>query len=218
METKFKIIFRSLILLSVIMIVGCKRAEEKSPTTQDQTDSTDYEALQNAVADSVLNNNGAVIQLEIKNADSLFNSSEGSIIGYGSPDLKYIGMKSKGKPGDDSSTNDSINAKHFISSVYVGKQIVWMFSPRDNADYRFDFQEVDPGRGEKATENGTEPCNAFTIKRALPEASGVVRTQVIDDPSLIDCKQDYSMIFSIEEKSSGKIRYFILDPWVLIKP
>lgn len=210
MKTDYKTIFRSLILFVLFIMAGCQGKSEASE-----------EAL-NIIARRVLENNGTVITLEIKDSDLLFKSNQSSIIGKDNPDLAYIGMTYKGNPQggpqQEGSTSGDINAKDFVSDVYVGKSVVWKISPPATSDYRLAFQEIDFDEGNY--ENNGNQCNAFNVRRALPDNSpaylGAVPTEVINDETLVGCKQSYSIIFFIEHKRSRAKRYFVLDPWIFV--
>ncbi|MEJ2163016.1 MAG: hypothetical protein P8X60_06780 [Robiginitalea sp.] len=221
MNTQIKIIFRALILFAVIMAVGCKQEAKKPPTEAEPEiiQEINYDSLHAAVEAKVLANGGATIFLEIINPDSLFKSNDPSFIQTGNPNLRFIAMKSTGKPGDDRSTDQDTTAKDFESNVYVGKTVAWILRPKSRDQYKFHFQEVDFGQG-NISPNGTEPCNGFTIKRGKPEThgenQGAIITQVINNSELENCRQRYTLIFSLENQS-GEKRWFTLDPWVLIK-
>lgn len=224
MKKQISTVFRLILISAIIAIVGCKRDgtrnQDGEPVQESKSQEIDYEAELNRIEDSVLQADGAVIQLDIKDADALFNSNDPSYIQEGNPNLEYIGMTSRGRPGDEAETNDTTDAKKFISNVYVGKTTVWTIITPGQGEYRFAFQEVDPAEGEISTDKETQPCNAFVLKRATPSKPDnrrAISAIVKNDTSLIDCKQPYSIIFSIENENSGESRSFTLDPWMIVR-
>ncbi len=219
MKKQISTVFRLILISAIIAIVGCKRDSNGKPAQESKTQEIDYEAELNKIEDSVLQADGAVIQLDIKDADALFNSDDPSYIEEGNPNLQYIGMTSRGRPGDGAETNDTTDAKKFISNVYVGKTTVWTIITPGHGDYIFAFQEVDPAEGELSTDKDTQPCDAFVLKRAtpsMPDNRRAITAMVKNDASLIDCKQPYTIIFSIENRE-GETRSFTLDPWIIVR-
>ena len=217
MKIHFPKVYQLLFLSTFLIIAGCKdkKSQESKPVEEPNAQEIEMAAEQDRIVAQVLQANGAAIRLIVTDAQSLFDSEEPSIIDEKHPDLKYISMQSQGqKPEHRAETSDSINAKNFESSVYIGQPTVWRLrldqrNP-NNRNYTIEIQEID------FRVDPDNPCQAYEKVRYPRGNNGLVNAQVSDEAT-VGCKQPYFIIFSLHHNDQDISRTFVLDPWVLVR-
>jgi hypothetical protein len=180
------------LFLALLLSMGCK-------VNQNQRSSLEEEATRGGVA---------LIDLQILDAEGLFNSNSSSTISSDqNPNLQYIAMESRGKAGINGTRSDNVSPKDFYTDVYPGKDVIW-------------FGDI-----EKSAEKKKYKIKILQIELANPNCifedprirgnSGNVQARVKEDAE-DNCEARYTIWFELENKA-GDTRAFSMDPFLRAK-